>query len=214
MKDLAMDIFKDTGITITTEGQKHLGAVIGSPEFKRTFTKNLVDKWVLELQELSKLAKTEPHAAYSNFVFSFKMKWNYYMRTIPHLSDHLQPLDDVISNDFVPSLFGSKVKDLVRRLIALPPNDGYENSIRLTQNLTKMIINQDRFGSIDENEMNEIRKSIAKEIEMKQKEQLKSILDSENLTEMERKKDRNMPGARGLKLANSTPIKRSRFQPK
>ena len=118
------------------------------------------------------------------------------MRTIPNLSDHLQPLEDVISNDFVPSLFGSKVKDLVRRLIALPPklggmgttNDEYENSIRLTQNLTKMIINQDRFGSIDENEINEIKKSIAKEREMKQEEQLKSILDSEDLTEMERKK--------------------------
>ena len=112
VKDLAMDIFKDTGITITAESQKHLGAVIGSPEFKSTFVKNLVDKWVLELQELSKIAKTESHAAYSNFVFSFKMKWNYYMRTIPNLSDHLQPLEDVISNDFVPSLFGSKVKDL------------------------------------------------------------------------------------------------------
>ena len=172
MKDLATDIFKDTGITITTEGQKHLGAVIGSPEFKRIFTQSLVDKWVLELQELSKIAKTEPHAAYSNFVFSFKMKWNYYMRTIPNLSDHLQPLENVISNDFVPSLFGSKVKDLVRTLIALPPklggmgitnpieiaNDEYENSIRLTQNLTKMIINQERFGSIDENKMNEIQR--------------------------------------------------------
>ena len=66
-------------------------------------------------------------------------------------------------------------------------NDEYENSIRLTQNLTKMIINQDRFGSVDENEMNEIKKSIAKEREMKQKEQLKSILDSEDLSEIERK---------------------------
>ena len=102
----------------------------------------------------------------------------------------------------MPSLFGSKIKDLVRGLIALPPelggmgitnpietaNDEYENPIILTQNLTKMIINQDRFGSIDENEINEIKKSIAKEREMKQKEQLKSILDSEDLTEMERKK--------------------------
>ena len=51
-----------------------------------------------------------------------------------------------------------------------------------------MIINQDRFGSINENEMNEIKKSTAKEREVKQKEQLKSILDSEDLTEMERKK--------------------------
>ena len=47
---------------------------------------------------------------------------------------------------------------------------------------------------------------------MKQKEQLKSILNSEDLTEMERKKIRNMPEARDLKLANSSPIKRSRFQ--
>ena len=36
--------------------------------------------------------------------------------------------------------------------------------------------------------MNEIKKSIAKERIMKQKEQLKSILDSEDLTEIERKK--------------------------
>ena len=49
-----------------------------------------------------------------------------------------------------------------------------------------MIINQDRFGSIDENKMNEIKKSIVKERELKQKEQLKSILDSEDLTEIER----------------------------
>ena len=66
-------------------------------------------------------------------------------------------------------------------------NNEYENSIRLTQNLTRMIINQDRFGSIDENEINEIKKSIAKERETKQKEQLKSILDREDLMEMERK---------------------------
>ena len=124
MKDLAKDIFKDTGITISTEDQKHLGAVIGSPEFKRIFTKNLVDKWVLELQDFSKIARREPHTAYSNFVFSFQIKWKYYMRTITNLSDHLQPLKDVISNDFVPSLFGSKVKVLVRRLIALPPKLG------------------------------------------------------------------------------------------
>ena len=67
-------------------------------------------------------------------------------------------------------------------------NDEYENSIRLSQNLTKMIINQDRFGSVDENEMNEIKKSIVKEREMKQKKQLKYVLYSEDLTEIERKK--------------------------
>ena len=93
-------------------------------------------------------------------------------------------------------------------------NDEYENSIRLTQNLTKMIINQERFGSIDENKMNEVKKSIAKAREIKQKGQLKSILDSVDVTEMERKKIEICQEPGGLKLANSTPIKRSRFQPK
>ena len=63
----------------------------------------------------------------------------------------------------------------------------YENSIRLTKYLTKMNMNQDRFGDTEENEMKEIKKFIEREREMKQKEQLKSILDSGNLTENERK---------------------------
>ena len=147
------------------------------------------------------------------------------MRTIPNLSDHLQPLEDVISNDFLPSLFGSKVKDLVRKLIALPPklggmgitnpieiaNDEYENSIRLTQYLTKMIINQDRFGNIDENEINEIKKSIAKKREMKQKEQLKSILDSEDLNEMERKKIEICQEPRASNWLTALPLREARF---
>ena len=44
MKDLATDIFKHAGITITTESQKHLGAVIGPLEFKSISKKSLVDK--------------------------------------------------------------------------------------------------------------------------------------------------------------------------
>ena len=44
MEELVMEIFKDTGVKITSEGKKHLGAVIGSPEFKDIYMKNLVDK--------------------------------------------------------------------------------------------------------------------------------------------------------------------------
>ena len=93
MKDLAMEIFKGNN-----KGKTYLGAVIGSPEFKSAYMKNLVDKWILELQELSRIAKTEPHAAYPNFVFISKRKWNYYMRTVPNLSDHLQLLEDSVSS--------------------------------------------------------------------------------------------------------------------
>ena len=90
-------------------------------------------------------------------------------------------------------------------------NNEHENSIRITKNITK-IINQDRLADNEENEIKEIKKSTAKEREMKQKEQLKSILTVKILLKT-KEKDRNVPGTRSLKLANNTPIKRSRFQP-
>ena len=73
-----MEIFKVTGIMITTEGKMHLGTATGSPEFKSNYTKNLVDKWVLELQELSKIAKTEPHTQtlYSVSKWSGTIMWD------------------------------------------------------------------------------------------------------------------------------------------
>ena len=40
---------------------------------------------------------------------------------------------------------------------------------------------QDRFGNTEQNEMKVIRKPIANEREMKQKEQLKSFLDRDNI---------------------------------
>ena len=101
----AKKIFEGTGIEITTEGHKHLGAVIGSQDFKNTYVKNLVDEWLLELQNLSEIAKTEPHSAYTNFIYSMKQKWNYAMRTIPDIRQHLQPLETNIKVSLLPNLF-------------------------------------------------------------------------------------------------------------
>ena len=83
IKQRAETLFSDTELNITTEGEKYLGAVIGSAEFRKCYINNLVDKWRNELQELTKIAKTEPHSAYTNFVHSLNHKWHYSMRTIP-----------------------------------------------------------------------------------------------------------------------------------
>ena len=69
-KELAENIFEGTNVTIRTDGAKHLGAVIGTSYYKETFMKNLVSQWVNELRELTKIAKSEPQAAYSNFTQS------------------------------------------------------------------------------------------------------------------------------------------------
>ena len=112
------------GITITTKGQKHLGAVIGSEDYKNSYVKGMVNEWVQEIQELSKIAKTEPHSAYTNFIYSMKMKWNYAMRTIPELAKYLQPLEESIRTEFLPSLFSCSINDTLRDLIVLPARLG------------------------------------------------------------------------------------------
>ena len=36
-------------VKVTSEGKQHLGAAIGSPAFKVSYTKSLVDEWTKQL---------------------------------------------------------------------------------------------------------------------------------------------------------------------
>ena len=57
-KELAENIFEGTNVIIRIDGSKHLGAVIGTSDYKETFIKNLVNQWVNELPKLTKKAKS------------------------------------------------------------------------------------------------------------------------------------------------------------
>ena len=50
--DFAVQKFDGTEIKITKEGKAHLGAVIGSDEFKKEYIKDLINTWIEELQNL------------------------------------------------------------------------------------------------------------------------------------------------------------------
>ena len=205
-KELAENIFEGTNVIIRTDGAKHLGAIIGTSDYKETFIKNLVNQWVNELRELTKIAKSEPQAAYSNFTHSLRQKWNFAMRTIPGLENYLQPLEDVISKDFLPDLLGCPIKQEIRELISLPPRLGgmgiinpikaaveeFKNSVRLTEQLTKKIVEQDKDGSINKDSVKEARRGIAKQREKDQQGELQKILGGEQLGLYEKKENRNV----------------------
>ena len=53
-------VFKNTVIKITTEGQRHLGVVIGSSKYKRECVQNKIDEFINEIKVSSIIAKTEP----------------------------------------------------------------------------------------------------------------------------------------------------------
>ena len=105
-KERAQTIFDKTKIKIITDGQRHLGAVIGTANFKQNYMKEKINQWIQELPILSKIVWYELQAAYSYFVIGFKDKTTYFMRTIPNIDKELKPLDDVVRTEFIPAIAG------------------------------------------------------------------------------------------------------------
>ena len=138
-----------------------------------------------ELRELTKIAKSEPQAAYSNFTHSLRQKWNFAMRTISGLENYLLPLEDTISKEFLPDLLRCPIKPEIRNLMELPPRLGgmglinqikaavekFKNSVCLTKQLAKKIVEQDKDGSINKDDVKEARRGIAKQREKNQNEE-------------------------------------------
>lgn len=113
----ATDVFKGTGINITAEGRRHLGAALGERSFVGSYVKAKVSEWVQELDVLTTIAKTHPQAAYSALTHGFMSKCSYLIRTIPDISDLLLPLEDAIRQQLLPAITGrTSFSDLERDL--------------------------------------------------------------------------------------------------
>ena len=75
----AKQVLQGSKITLTTEGHRHLGSVVGSKTFKERYTRELVSKWCEESIKLSEMAKTQPQAAYAAFTSGYKNKFSQFM---------------------------------------------------------------------------------------------------------------------------------------
>eukprot|EP00111_Clytia_hemisphaerica_P021484 TCONS_00063214-protein len=73
-------------IKIRSDGELHLGAVIGMDENKVStvqYINQKIDKWTPEINLLAEIAATYPQAAYSVYVSSYQHKLTYFLCTIP-----------------------------------------------------------------------------------------------------------------------------------
>ena len=121
----AKRVFGDE-VNITTKGQRHLGAVIGSQEFKDQYCREKILRWKGELEALSEIARSQPHAAYTAFTKAYKSKFTYFMHTIESFEDYDDPIQEAIDDLLLPTLFGqtdSLPSDL-RQLVTLTPTQG------------------------------------------------------------------------------------------
>ena len=171
-KQRAFTVFKDTAIKITAEGQRHLGAAIGSSKYKCEYVQNKIDGLINEIKVLPMIAKTGPQAAYSCFTTAFKHKPSYIMRTITDISDQLNQLEEVITPEFIPAITeGIHCSNIERKLLSLPSklgglgitifaeisNQEYEYSLMLSEDLLMRIMKQEIQLS-SETEVQDIKK--------------------------------------------------------
>ena len=189
LKD-AKTIFTDTKINITTDGRKHLGAVVGSDTYKVQYVEDLADDWNAQLKLLSTIAETRPQTAYLAFVSGFRSKLNYFMRTIPETSHHLVSLEETLCNRFIPAITGGHIcNDTERKLLSLPTPFGrlaipifyekaaveYNNLRKLTAQLAPLIKNQIKRYTVDKTKIKTTKQVIKKRKARLMPHQLRSI---------------------------------------
>jgi hypothetical protein len=116
----AQDIFENSSIKITTTGKRHLGAALGSQDFKKEYISEKVEQWMGDIEKLSEIAESQPQAAYSAYIHGYQHKFRYFLRTLADIKEELRPLDELITNKLIPSIIGSQVSEVERELLSLP----------------------------------------------------------------------------------------------
>ena len=115
------DLFGQTSINISTQGQKRLGAVLGSRSYLGEYVSEQVDDWVGQVVKLAEFAATQPQAWNAACTFGLKHKWMYYLiRTLSDIEELLEPLERAISDVQIPSITGHTCTTSERELLTLP----------------------------------------------------------------------------------------------
>ena len=153
----AKELFADSSINISTQGQKHLGAALGSRSFLEEYVNGKVEDWIDQIVRLSEFAKVQPQASYAAFTFGLRHRWTYFLRTLPDIEDLLEPLERAISDVLIPEFTGQTCTEAERNLLALPvrlgglglinpvENAAYEfnASTAITEPLVQQIVRQE-----------------------------------------------------------------------
>jgi hypothetical protein len=194
LKEIAESMFAGTGVMVTDEGQRHLGAAIGSKAFIKEYINRKLDDWVPMVRRLCEIAQEYPHSAHAAYTKGLRGKWNYFLRTIPDAGAFLGPLDSVIASQLTPVILGVKtVSDELLHAVSLPcragglgmqaasegTEDQYQDSLAATAPLRSLILAQnvemERYPS---KEIKEAKTKIHRQKEVRRAAQYTAFMNS------------------------------------
>lgn len=109
----AENLFGGEGIKITCEGERHLGAAIGSLEFREKYVMEKVNGWIRDIKQLTSYGKDDPQLAYVAYAKGLCHRWKYVQRTIPEVGHLFEPLEDAIRDILIPAIVGREVSVMI-----------------------------------------------------------------------------------------------------
>ena len=165
-----------------------------------------------ELKALCEVAETHPQMAYSAYNKGFKSKFTFFIRTIEGMEDYLVPVDEFLTEQFIPTLFGTDYPlEELREVLGLNPNDGgigipvlseeakfqFDSSTTITKQHVEEIINQNKnqieISAAGENNRDELlRLNRVKKLERKEKimGKINTCLEQKTKTLVEQARDK------------------------
>ena len=99
-------VFAETGLRITCEGKRHLGAALGTRDFVVDYVQEKVANWKAKIGHLSSFAKSEPHAAYAALTHGLMSHWMFSLRSIEGIANLMQPVEEAIRLQLLPAITG------------------------------------------------------------------------------------------------------------
>ena len=192
--DIKTEGAKDSGVEIISNGTRHLGAAVGTEDFKHSYVKKKVDAWISCVESLSKIAASEPHAAFAAYTHCLQSQWTFLCRSMPGTPALFQPLEDAIRQVLIPALLRREVNDLERDLISLPARMGglgiskpteeclisHTNSIYVSAPLVRLVQRQElEFEpAVLSEEIKSLRLDVDEQNEARNKDKLKLIIEN------------------------------------
>jgi len=176
------------GINVTDQGYKYLGSYIGNEEGQARYVNSQLNEWIDDVNDLAKIAKTEPQLAYAAYVYGMSKRWAFVCRTTPNVSKEMKRLGYHINLTLIPAIIGKDhVTDLTRLIFSMPARYGglgfldpssvssleYESSVQATSQLTNAIFDQQKILKVDE----EVQADTMKEVKRKKDAWYKELHD-------------------------------------
>uniref|UniRef100_A0A1X7U994 Uncharacterized protein n=1 Tax=Amphimedon queenslandica TaxID=400682 RepID=A0A1X7U994_AMPQE len=137
---VANELFASYGVKVTTS-QRLLGGVVGDQSGSHEYVKGRVNEWITITEKLVLIAETQPQLSYSAYSRSIQSHWTYLQRVVPECGSFFEPVENIITEQLLPTLFGSEIFSSERSI--LNPVDiathNYSTSRKLSAPITNSL---------------------------------------------------------------------------